>query len=957
MRKKILCVLTCFALVMTNFGCGRTSSDPDMSDETKVDEVGDIIEGEGETKEMTSMFENFITCDGTKLMDGDQELQFISLNYPQATSDTPWEQANAIKTIKTMGGNVTRTYVIPAYNGYNEERAYVAGVDENGKLIFNEDALNDLDNLLAVCNQYGVRVIIPLVDHWHWVGGMECYVWLAGESEGESPKPGTFYEWAWKFFTSEKSRDYFKQMIAHLMERENTVTGVKYKDDKAILCWETGNELGANPSNQASHDAELCEWTIDMINYIKSLDTNHLVLDGRMSTTEQSRKSDNPADILGAHYYEGNFAVRCAEETDLVHSEAGKPYILGEFGTYTQAEPCIEVFEQAVQHHANGVMMWSLRAHKDGYGYYFHDEDGYWASYHWPGFEAGSYYGEKDILRSIYAYAQIVNGVASDYETAKNLPIPAPETEEAPLLYESSFAEGSVCDIKWRGVVGGAWYEIQRAEGKVDETAEDAIWTTIAGEEEAIYDSGRNWEDKSKDCIAGYHDETAVDGKAYSYRLRACNESGQGLWSNIVTVENICHDLTDPLDLIAVAADDPNTTEIRNTYSYDHSINIKCSDGAIRNVSDKDAGYIEYSATIPIKSVEVKASGNGETLSYYASADGMTYLPITDPQNVSADQKNYFVRVVLAPESSESIDYIRLIYENDGTSYLGKEIFQKISDNVLIRDKELTQGVKSADGSICYKTKDDINAYRITVDPAVADQVEVSTSQDGITFERAQVIEEKEEAVILGDEDVSTPVRVIKITLQEGVAESAIQNVEISSGKNTILEVEQTPESVVENGEYYSGSQNLLTNAYNINSTGGSFVMTLDEDHKDNGAFGIRVDYDYEGTGYAGGTKLVNDILLSDYKGFSLYLEPDGSGNDYKIQIETDLSTFSYTGLLEDTKPGYVKISFEDFQEESWAGTGHSLADATVIKSVSVYTDLKGEQESGTFYFDSLILE
>ena len=146
MRKKLLCVLTCFALVMTNVGCGRTSSDPDMSDETKVDEVEDVIEGEGATKEMTSMFENFITCDGTKLMDGDQELQFISLNYPQATSDTPWEQANAIKTIKTMGGNVTRTYVVPAYNGYNEERAYVAGVDESGKLIFNEDALNDLDN-------------------------------------------------------------------------------------------------------------------------------------------------------------------------------------------------------------------------------------------------------------------------------------------------------------------------------------------------------------------------------------------------------------------------------------------------------------------------------------------------------------------------------------------------------------------------------------------------------------------------------------------------------------------------------------------------------------------------------------------------------------------------------------------------------------------------------------------
>ncbi|MCR5755214.1 MAG: cellulase family glycosylhydrolase [Acetatifactor sp.] len=952
MRKKLLCVLMSLALISSCVGCGATSSD---SSETK--DTAEVTVNEGETEDMASSFENFITCDGTKLMDGDKELQFISLNYPQATSDTAWEQENAVKTIKTMGGNVTRTYVIPAYNGSNKDRAYVAGVDKDGKLIFNEDALNELDQLLALCNEHGVRVIIPLVDHWHWVGGMESYVWLAGESEGETPQPGTFYDWAWRFFTSEKAIDYFKQMIAHLMERENSVTGVKYKDDKAILCWETGNELGGNPSNQEAHDDDLSAWTIDIINYIKSLDSNHLVLDGRMSTTAQSRKSDNPADILGAHYYEGNFAVRCAEETEVVHSEAGKPYILGEFGTYVTAEPCIEVFEQAVQHHANGVMMWSLRAHKDGYGFYFHDEDGYWASYHWPGFEAGSYYGEKEILRSIYAYAQIVNGNASDYESAKNLPIPAPETDEAPLLYENSFTNGSVADIKWRGVVGGAWYEIQRAEGAVDESADESVWTTIAGEEENVYDSGRNWEDKSKDCIAGYHDETAVDGKTYSYRLRACNESGEGLWSNIVTVENVSHNLFDPLDLIAVAADDPNPTEVRNTYSYDHSMNIKCNDGKISNVSATDAGFIEYSATIPLKSIEVESSGNGADITYFASADGISYVPISDTAEISADQKYYFIRVVLAAGSSETIDSIRMIYANDGESYMDNAIFDKISANVLIRDKDLTQGIRSTDGSICYKTKDDINAFRVTVAKEDAAKVKALYSKDGIDFEEAESTDGEDNTVVYGDDDVTIPIRVIKVVLSDGADESAIQNVEISSGKNTILEVEQAPESVVENGEFYAGSQNLLTNAYNINSNGGSFVMTLDEDHKDNGAYGIRVDYDYEGKGYAGGTKLVEDIQLSNYTGFSLYLEPDGSGNDYKIQIETDLSTFSYTDFLNGTEPCYVKMDFTDFNEESWAGTGHSLADATVIKSVSVYTDFKGDRESGTFYFDSLILE
>ena len=38
-------------------------------------------------------FSNYITVSGTKLMDGENELRFVSLNYPQATSDTPWEHA------------------------------------------------------------------------------------------------------------------------------------------------------------------------------------------------------------------------------------------------------------------------------------------------------------------------------------------------------------------------------------------------------------------------------------------------------------------------------------------------------------------------------------------------------------------------------------------------------------------------------------------------------------------------------------------------------------------------------------------------------------------------------------------------------------------------------------------------------------------------------------------------
>ncbi|SEA90779.1 hypothetical protein SAMN02910384_02695 [Pseudobutyrivibrio sp. ACV-2] len=1070
-----------------------------------------------------SSFKDFITTDGTKLMDGGEELKFISLNYPQATSDNSWEHANAMKTIKAMGGNVTRTYTIPVANGFNGAKAYVTGVDENGKLTFNEDALNELDDVLAQANKYGVRVIIPLVDHWHWIGGMDGYVWLAGESEGNAPSNSGFQSWAWNFYSSETCRDYFKQMIEHLLERENTVTGVKYKDDKAILCWETANEAGGNPTNQKNYDDVLSDWNIDITNFIKSHDKNHLVLDGRMSTTEQSRSDANPADILGAHYYEGNYATRCADETNLVHGEANKPFILGEFGGKVEAKPCIDVFQKGVENDTNGIMMWSLRAHKDGYGYYFHDEDGYWASYHWPGFEAGSYYGETEILRAIYAYAQIVNGEADNYEEAKNIAIPAPETEEAPLLYaadsenahDKSFLDGSVGDIKWRGVVGGAWYEIERAEGKVTEAnADKTNWTLIADVDDYVYDSGRNWEDKKHDCIAGYHDETAIDGQTYSYRLRACNESGKGLWSNIVTVENVNHVVVDDLDMIAVSSKDQNPTEIRNTYSFAHSANITQSGGTITNSSDEE-GYIEYKSIIPIKNVDLLAVSEvaeENAPKVFVSSNGLTYDPVevnhendTKNYNVTVEEDNYYyTRIYLPAKGRCKLESVTLTYANDGNHYLSDDI--TFDTNVMIQDRVFDDGnahyALKDDTSLIYKTGDDINAIRVNA--ASDSDVTVEYSYDGISFTEMSAKESAGKNVF-SNFNLGDSIRVVRI----GYSDLAdVKSVEISSGTKSIPASDAAPANIIEDGEYYfgddealngtydleisgnkvtiskaldagdysgydsifgwfksadnfksakisfednagakwisdafnvtadgemskatidsesinlgavekvsfilenrddikdaklkltsdkytgnyavaveltteagakemlvfdsvyvnsstkvddfegySGSNSLLNAAYNRNTNGGAFEMSLDSEHAYEGGYAMRIDYDYQGKGYAGAAKTMDLLNLDGYDGFYMYLYGDGSDNDLKIQVETDVSTFAYTGYLSFEGGRECFLPFSGFAECDWAGSGHQLDSSNNLKSVAIYTDQTGKVDKGTFYIDDL---
>lgn len=1069
-------------------------------------------------KKDDSMFENYITTDGYKLMDGNEELRFISLNYPQATSDNEWEHANAMKTIVAMGGNVTRTYTIPVANGSNGSKAYVTGV-KDGKLTFNDDALNELDDVLAKANKYGVRVIIPLVDHWHWVGGIDGYVWLADESEGKAPSNSSFQEWAWKFYSSEKCRDYFKQMIEHLLERKNTVTGVKYKEDKAILCFETANEAGGNPGNQSKYDDVLTDWNKDITEFIHSKDKNHLVLDGRMSTTEKSRK-DNPADILGAHYYEGNYATRCGDETKLVH-EAGKPFILGEFGGKVKAEPCIDVFQAGIDNHTNGIMMWSLRAHKDGYGYYFHDEDGYWASYHWPGFEAGDYYGETEILRAIYAYAQIVNGNAANYAEAKSIPIPSPEKDEAPLLYsadsenphDKSFLNGSVGEIKWRGVVGGAWYEIERAEGVVTaKDADAANWQVIADKKDYVYDSGRNWEDKNHDCIAGYHDMTAIDGKTYSYRLRACNESGKGLWSNIVTVKNVNHVVVDELDLISVSADDANPTEVRNTISFDHSANVKQSGSTVYNNSDTE-GYIEYKAIIPLKKMDITAVSEVATENepkVYVSNNGISYEPVelthengTKNYKVNTDlDDSYYVRIYIPGKSRCKLDEIKLTYVNDGKHYLDEDELREFKSNVMIQDNSFDESntnyaYKDAT-SLIYKTKDDINAIRVKA----KGDVTVEYSYDGITF-IAMDGNKQGELVSFSSFNLPGSTRVVRINYKE---EANVKSVEISSGTKSIPAAENSPANIMEDGEYYfgsddnlkgafkcevidgaavftkkldngnyeaydslygwfkgsgydvslkltdvdgktfitdklaitstgelskvkldsskvdlanikklsiivsgkeidkcdialdssnkftgnhglklmltlsdgsedmvyadciyansstkvddfegyGGSNSLLSNEFSRNTNGGKFDVTLDSEHAYEGGYGMRIDYDYQGKGYAGAAKKMDLLNLDGYDGFYMYLYSDGSDNDLKLQVETDVSTFAYTGYLSFEGGRECFLPFDGFKECDWAGSGHELDSSNNLKSVAIYTDKTGSVESGTIYIDDL---
>jgi hypothetical protein len=247
----------------------------------------------GYSQQEDNAFDAFITREGDKLMEGNKEFRFLSFNIPNLhfiEDNMPFEETNpyrlpdsfeiadALLSVQQMGGQVVRIYTITVFKEEAPEGfpCHVLGPGQ-----FNEEAFVALDRILALANQIGIRLIIPLVDNWKWMGGVPQYAAFRNKQPRE-------------FWTDSLLIADFKKTIAFVLTRKNTFTGITYSEDRAILAWETGNELYSPFS-----------WTAEIATYIKSLDANHLVLDGTGGALLREEMINQPdIDLLQTHHYE-----------------------------------------------------------------------------------------------------------------------------------------------------------------------------------------------------------------------------------------------------------------------------------------------------------------------------------------------------------------------------------------------------------------------------------------------------------------------------------------------------------------------------------------------------------------------------------------------------------------------------------------------------------------------------
>ena len=440
--------------------------------------------------------QNFITARDGKLFDGDKEFRFLSLNIPNLlivednvpfAEENPWrlpdkfEINDALETLQSLGGTVTRSYVITVVKT-NDLPGTPRHVLAPGK--FNEDAFRTLDEILAAANRTGVRVVIPFVDNWAWQGGRAEYARWRGKTKDD-------------FWTDPQLIADFEQTIHFILTRTNTVTGVRYCDDKSVLCWETGNEIVSPPA-----------WTKEIAHYIKSLDTNHLVMDGFNASTLRAESLDIPdVDIVTTHHYPGNkksFADLIRANAEMAKGK--KPYIVGEFGFVT-TDKMADAIRAIVDTSCSGGMLWSLRFRNRDGGFYWHSEPGLggnlYKAFHWPGSALGSDYDEIKLMAIVRSNAFAIRGI----------PVPPVAVPAPPKLLPIADASA----ISWQGSVGASGYQVERA------AKMDANWQIISSNADEAFTQYR----------PQFADKTVPAGRWY-YRVRAKSESGISEPSNVV---------------------------------------------------------------------------------------------------------------------------------------------------------------------------------------------------------------------------------------------------------------------------------------------------------------------------------------------------------------------------------------------------------------------------------------
>jgi len=249
--------------------------------------------------------------------------------------------------------------------------------------IYNEAQFMLFDYIIESAKAHDVMLMPVFENYWEAYGGIDTRLAWEGLTGGH---PGR-----WKFFNKSICPgcfDSYKNYVSYALNRTNHYSGIKYKDEPTIFAWELMNEpryQDATP-NENSTGTTLRLWVDEMGQYIKSIDSNHMLstgLEAHESRYGFGGDEGNPfiyihqspyIDFTSAHPYPtetwANLSI--AQTRALVrawisdsHDVVGKPFYLGEFNTHTgvRTDWWSAIFDEMEINDGDGTGFWWYQDH------------------------------------------------------------------------------------------------------------------------------------------------------------------------------------------------------------------------------------------------------------------------------------------------------------------------------------------------------------------------------------------------------------------------------------------------------------------------------------------------------------------------------------------------------------------------------------------------------------------
>lgn len=200
-----------------------------------------------------------------------------------------------------------------------------------------EENLRNLDRVIAQAGKHGQRVIFTFSDNWKWFGGAEVWARYFGYKDKND------------FYDKDEVKKAFQDHITFLVNRVNTVSGRRYRDDPTIFCWDLLNEARyeRDPSGRV-----LAAWTDEMAAHVKSLGVKQLVTTGSEGHRAEGGAHYTGSDFLSQHRSPhvdfATFHVYPSSEhnrwnwrtteallkayVEDAHEKLGKPVVMEEYG-------------------------------------------------------------------------------------------------------------------------------------------------------------------------------------------------------------------------------------------------------------------------------------------------------------------------------------------------------------------------------------------------------------------------------------------------------------------------------------------------------------------------------------------------------------------------------------------------------------------------------------------------